>query len=105
MSAKTIYIAGPMKDCPDYKTKFDAAETYLEWKGWKVLNPACLPEGLKPETYMPICLAMLNAADAICLLSHYDLSQGAMLEVHYARYQQKDVYEGLESVPIVRDDE
>ena len=31
---KAIYIAGPMRNDPNYKTKFDAAESYLCWSKW-----------------------------------------------------------------------
>lgn len=97
-----IYIAGKMAGDPDYKTKFDAAESYLTRKGWTVLNPACLPEGLLPGKYMPICLAMLNAADAIVLLDGSDTSPGATLEKLFAEYQGIGlVYLGIESVPVV----
>ena len=101
---KVIYIAGPMKFDPDYKTKFDAAESYLTWKGWTVLNPAWLPEGLKPDEYMPICLAMLNAADAIVSLKGSSESDGAKLELRYAEYQGKKTYSGIEQVPVLVDE-
>jgi len=99
--SKAIYIAGPMRGVADYRNNFDAAEAFLSWKGWAVLNPAMLPEGLKSDAYMPICLAMLNAADAICLLKGSSASQGAMIEQRFADYQGKPVYMGVENVPEV----
>ena len=101
---KTIYIAGPMKGDPDYRTKFNAAESYLSLKGWTVLNPACLPEGLRPGSYMPICLAMVEAADALVIFRDVNEYSGAQLEKAYAAYQKKPVYIGLESVPVLQDD-
>lgn len=101
---RSIYIAGPMKGDPNYKTKFDAAESYLAWKGWTVLNPAVLPQGLKPHAYMPICLAMLNAADAICALTGSKFSQGATLETDFAGYQGKTIYHGIEEVPDISEE-
>lgn len=100
---KVIYIAGPMKNVPDYQNNFDAAESYLQWKGWTVINPACLPEGLRPEGYMPICMAMLGAADAIVMLKGYERSEGAEIELAYARYQGKELYFGIETVPNVNE--
>ena len=101
----TIYIAGPMAGDPDYKTKFDAAESYLLWKGWIVLNPAVLPEGLMPDAYLPICLAMVDAADALVTLKGSEDSNGANIEKAYAKYQKKIVYNGLEEVPLLKEDE
>ena len=101
---RSIYIAGPMKDDPNYKTKFDAAEAYLTWKGWTVLNPSVLPQGLKPHAYMPICLTMLNAADAICALAGSEFSQGATLETGFAGYQGKPIYHGIEDVPNISEE-
>ena len=100
---RTIYIAGQMASDPNHKTKFDAAETYLIWKGWNVLNPAWLPQGLKQDGYMPICLAMLNAADAICLLDGSQFSHGARIEEDFAGYQGKTIYHGIEVVPTEED--
>lgn len=84
-----IYIAGRIKDDPDYKIKFHAAEEYLKEMGHTVLNPASLPLGLPEEAYMPICLAMLNAAEAIFMLEGAEQSDGAMLERNFAIYQNK----------------
>lgn len=96
-----IYIAGPMAGDTDYQTKFSAAESYLTWKGWTVLNPACLPKGLRHGAYMPICLAMLDAADAIVLLEGWRNSQGAKIESEYAGYHGKIICHGLETVPTL----
>lgn len=98
---KVIYIVGPMKNDPDYEKKFDAAESYLSWKGWTVLNPACLPQGLKGNAYMPICMAMIDAADAVCLLKDSHMSAGASVEEKYAEYQGKTIFRGIEGVPTL----
>ena len=102
---KVIYLAGPITGVPDYQTRFNATESYLGWKGWTVLNPANLPEGMKPDAYMPICLAMLQAADAMVKLVGSDASEGVAIEERYARYQGKAVYAGIESVPCIDDAE
>lgn len=96
---KSIYIAGPIAGVSDYETNFNAAESYLTWKNWIVLNPACLPKGLPHEKYMPICLSMIDAADAVLLLPGSAGREGAMLENKYALYQNKMVYARLEDVP------
>lgn len=96
---KTIYIAGQIKGNPDYREDFNAAEAYLMYRGYAVINPAMLPEGLPPEKYMPICLAMLEAADAVLVLNGGIGSDSATLERAYADYQGKLVYLRLEDVP------
>lgn len=101
----SIYIAGPMNGDPAYRDKFNAAESYLIMKGWRVLNPATLPEGLRPSVYMPICLAMVQAADAIVCLAGSERSQGARIESDYAGYQGKTIYCGIETVPSINDGE
>lgn len=96
---KSIYIAGPITNDPDYEAKFDEAARQLAWKNWIPLNPAILPKGLNSEAYMPICLAMVNAADAIVLLNGHENSAGACIEKLFAIYQGKPVYFGIADVP------
>ena len=97
---KSIYIAGPMSGKADYgRRDFCAAESYLSAKGWIVINPAALPIGLAPGAYMPICLAMVQAADAVVLLNDWKGSHGARLEADYAAMQGKTLFYRLEVVP------
>jgi len=85
-----VYIAGKMMGLPDKgREKFNRAEERLIKKGYVVLNPARLPDGMPLERYMPICLAMLEASDAIYLLDNWEDSFGAKLENQYAVYQDK----------------
>ena len=87
-----IYIAGPMRGLPDLgRAAFFAAEVKLRERGWKVINPARLPEDLPSEAYMPICLAMLDQADTIALLPGYKNSAGAQIEIAYGAQTGKAV--------------
>lgn len=86
-----VYLAGKIDGDPNYKEKFRKAAEQLESRGYIVLNPATLPEGMSKEKYMPICLAMLNQADIILLLSDYEESPGARIELNYANYQNKEI--------------
>lgn len=89
-----LYIAGKMAGLPDKGEKaFAEAENRLKSMGFTVLNPHCLPDGMPGDRYMPICLAMVNAADAVALLEGWEDSQGASIEKAYAAYQGKRVFE------------
>ena len=97
---KVIYISGPMTGIEGFNHgRFNAAEAYLVTKGWTVLNPACLPSDMPDDRYMPICVAMLETADAVVMLRGWQNSQGASLEHLYAERQKKEIYYHLEDVP------
>ena len=87
-----IYISGAMSSCMDtYQQKFARAQKMLEDEGHIVINPAVLPVGLDMDKYMPICLSMVDGADAIFLFNNWQNSKGALLEKAYAEYQRKEI--------------
>ena len=43
------------------------------------------------SSYMPICIAMVGVADAVYALDNWKDSNGARIEVRYARYQKKKI--------------
>ena len=86
-----IYIAGKITGDPDYKAKFNAAAEAYEKRGFIVLNPAWMPEGMQKADYMRICFAMIDTADVVAFLPGYELSAGAQLELQYSLYIDKDV--------------
>lgn len=101
-----LYLSGPITtDMEHYKTKFDAAESYLMWKGHTVLNPAVHPRGLDYESYMDIDMAMIRTADGIVMLKDWKNSVGAKRELNYALCCKKTVFFGIESVPVALCDE
>ena len=93
-----VYIIGPMTGWPDRNCQaFMEAEELIRRAARRgdiesdvvVLNPARLPAGLPEEKYMPICMAMLEAADAFYCLPDWDASDGACAEYYFARKQGK----------------
>lgn len=91
-----VYISGAMASrMSSYKEIFAFYEQRLKAQGYIVINPATMPIGLNPDRYMPICLSMIDAADAIFMIEGWEQSRGACLEKAYAEYQGKDVmYDG-----------
>lgn len=92
-----IYLSGRITGNPRYHKEFETAEKVLSEQGHIVLNPATLPEGLPRKKYMPICLAMLEAADAVIMLQGWQDSKGAQVEKAYAEYQRKIVCYEMEA--------
>ena len=87
-----IYISGAMSSCMStYRQKFARVQKKLEDEGHIVINPATLPVGLDSDKYMPICLSMIDGADAIFLFNNWQISKGALLEKAYAEYQGKEI--------------
>ncbi|EDT3961262.1 DUF4406 domain-containing protein [Salmonella enterica subsp. enterica serovar Richmond] len=76
-----VYISGPMSGLEDFnRTAFAIAARNLDAKGYTVLNPAILPNGLTYGQYIKISKAMLECADTIYLLEGWRDSAGATAE-------------------------
>lgn len=86
-----IYLSGAISSCLDtYKEKFKKAQRYFENLDHIVINPSMLPIGLDDNAYMPICMAMIDAADAFAIIDkEWKNSKGVVLEKKYAEYQGK----------------
>lgn len=90
-----VYIAGKITGDSEYAVKFSKSELKLNKDGHIVLNPAALPEGMRPADYMRICFAMIESADVVYFLDGYRQSRGAMVEWEYCQYVGKQTaYEG-----------
>lgn len=81
-----IYITGRITGNPHYKAQFKAMAAMLQENGHTVLNPAELPEGMKPADYMRIRFAMLDSADVVLFQHGWQESKSAKLEYDYAQY-------------------
>lgn len=88
---KIIYIAGKINGDDNYKKKFDKTQKYLEDRGFIVLNPASLPEGMQYEQYIDIGYAMIRQSHKIYFLADWKESPGAKREHAYARAYNKDL--------------
>lgn len=87
-----VYIAGKINGDPNYKEKFRKAEEHLEQMGFDVVNPAELPEGYEKCWYMPKCLQLMALCDRIYFLPDWEESEGAKIEMAYAKYIEKPVH-------------
>lgn len=88
----SVYIVGPITGIKDFNcVEFLLAEKELKEHGYSVfnMNNTWIPTDLPNDAYMPICLAMLEQADAIYVLNGYEKSYGAIVEVAYAVKQDK----------------
>lgn len=86
-----IYIAGKITGDPKYREKFKEAAADIARGGHIPLNPADLPEGMRPKDYMRICFAMIDVADVVVFLPDAKDSAGARLEKAYCEYIGKEM--------------
>lgn len=81
---KVFYVAGPITGAEGFKKNFAEAEAMLVAKGYAVINPTLLPDGMKYESYIKICKSMIEEADAVYMLLGWENSEGAKIEKAHA---------------------
>ena len=86
MSKKVVYIAGKITGNAGYKAQFAEAEAAVRAAGFVPLSPANLPPEIDNATAMPICMSMINAADAVLFIAGWGRSLGAQMERAYCKY-------------------
>lgn len=87
-----VFISGKMRGLPNNgKHSFDMAASRLRERGYAVLNPADIPGGLPEDRYMPISIAMIDAADCVYMLCGWHDSKDARAEYSYAICQGKQI--------------
>lgn len=99
-----VYIAGSIKNDPDYKYKFDRAEWILRDKGYDVVNPAKNepPRGKEwtYRDYINAGLKQLMTCDTIYMIKGWEQSNGAGLEYAYAKITGMQILlQGKYSIP------
>lgn len=98
---KLVYIAGPITGVAKYWEPFEEMAEEVRAAGYIPLIPTWQPEGLTNAQYMRMCMAMLDAADAVLLLPGWRDSVGATIEATYAAYVEKPVAERIEKLKEV----
>ena len=88
MGKKKVYISGAIAhhDLEERRNAFLNAERYLGLKGYKPVNPFKngLPDGAHWREHMRADIALLLGCDCIYMLSGWELSKGAKLELDVA---------------------
>ena len=95
-----VFISGKITGNPNYKQEFNIVEAQLKQMGFKVMNPAILPEGFNWKDYMAICKEMLMSCEVVVFLPNYKDSRGARQELRWAeKYNLKKLY-AINIVPL-----
>ena len=86
-----LYVAGPMAGLPEFNYPlFRAVAADLRQRGYDVENPADnvppVPDGTAAQwhDYMRVALAQMLTCEGVALLSGWQRSRGASLEVYVA---------------------
>lgn len=91
-----VYISGKItgEEASDTFLKFLLANLELKRQGHITMNPYVLSEnpGFEHSDYMHICYSMLDVCDAIYMLSDWQKSKGARMELQYAADHSKGIF-------------
>lgn len=93
MHKSIVYISGPIRGVDGYEYEFKKAEMRLQHPEIIVLNPAKILKGTEDRDCLPVCLQLVELADAVMLLPGWRQSLGACTEALYALRQNKMVFD------------
>lgn len=83
--SKIVYISGSITGNIEWEKQFRLAEIKLCEKGYTVLSPIYFPYGMTQKQYMTLSMAYLCVADCVFVLKGYEKSEGARVEIAYAK--------------------
>ncbi|MBD5406709.1 MAG: DUF4406 domain-containing protein [Treponema sp.] len=90
-----VYISGKITglDRATVNDNFERARAELTEKGHSVLVPTALPdlEEFSHAEYLHICYAMIDVCEAVYMLSDWQTSKGARLELQHASDCKKEI--------------
>ena len=84
-----VYISGAISSDPNYREKFSRIKEQLESKGFEVITPTILPEGLTQEQYLHVDYALIDICEGVYFMKDWKTSPGANKEHLYARLREK----------------
>lgn len=93
-----VYVAGKISGLERHHAiyMFERAKDMLKARGHEPFIPTVLPvyDDVAYEDYLHICYAMIDVCDAIYMLSNWQQSKGARIELQYASdWKKKIMYE------------
>lgn len=81
-----LYLSGPITCNPNYILDFENWQNFLQTKGYEVVNPATLGDGLADwHCYLKRDIPYLIECDGIFAMPGWECSKGAQLEIDLAR--------------------
>lgn len=82
----SCYIAGKIKDCIDYKERFQAAKVEVQKLGLVPISPIDLIKSDDYDECMKVDLTVMMRCCAVYALKNWTDSKGATMEVNLARF-------------------
>jgi hypothetical protein len=90
----TVYLSGKITGDKHFKKKFLKAKVKLVKNGYDVINPcdiSCYADFLSYEQFLHIDYALIDCCDCIYMLKDWKDSNGARLELNYAKCKGKEI--------------
>lgn len=105
-----VYLSGPISGNPTFKEDFLRAERVLLTAapagGIYLLNPVRRhPAGLSSAEFMRLSFSEIDICADVCLLPGWEESEGAQLELAYANYIGKPVFQLTDRFPELMEKE